>query len=382
MTSVGYTCAMRCVNLLRLPLLFAAFLLVSGCAVREAPSLSVSEKARLAEKYPANPESQIKISKDDYTSPAASVPTAAPASESFPRLQPSKQEKIVKKPSKAIKKPNVVKKKKAVSLLEKKVIGTVATIYLQPENKKIMARVDTGAKICSLDAKDMIEFERDGKRWVRFVLFGQRVEKPVVRHIRIKGEQDRNYRRPVIKLRFTLQDISRSVEVSLTNRANYRYPMLVGRNFLVNEFLVGDIPKGKDATVLGVVEEVEWSDQNLTLDARIDTGAKKSSINAQNISYFLKDGKEWVRFTVNKKQVERPVIRKVWIKGEGMSRIRRPIVTITLKIGATVKEVKVTLADRSNYTYALLIGRNFLGEDFMVDVSKQKSVKIFGKPQP
>ena len=48
------------------------------------------------------------------------------------------------------------------------IIGAVEKVRLLPPNVVLKARIDTGAKTTSIDAQNIIPFERDGKEWVRF----------------------------------------------------------------------------------------------------------------------------------------------------------------------------------------------------------------------
>ena len=42
----------------------------------------------------------------------------------------------------------------------------------------------------------------------------------------------------VIKMRVTVGDTTKLINVSLTNRSDYEYPILLGRNFLKDYFIV------------------------------------------------------------------------------------------------------------------------------------------------
>ena len=72
------------------------------------------------------------------------------------------------------------------------VIGEVEPVYFEPFDEPFFARVDTGAETSSIDARDIKEFERDGKKWVSFYVehpdTGERslFECPVKRRLRIK----------------------------------------------------------------------------------------------------------------------------------------------------------------------------------------------------
>ena len=142
------------------------------------------------------------------------------------------------------------------------------------------------------------------------------------------------------------------------------------------------IPK---ETFVGEVEPVmirEKKDgETLKLLARIDTGAKTSSLDATSIELFERlfgsNTETWVRFTVedsiNKEMVEfeSKLVRTAKIKTNGTESEKRHIVKLWTQLGKVNKYVEFSLADRSNYKYPVLIGRNFLSGEFVVDVSKK-----------
>ena len=131
-----------------------------------------------------------------------------------------------------------------------------------------------------------------------------------------------------------------------------------------------------DKIIIGAVEEVELLNHKVSLNARIDTGATTTSINAQNIKKFERDGKKWVKFEVHNKKgkivaLEKPINRMAHIKRHEADNQKRYVVKLKLKLGKMKIVSKVTLADRSNFDYPLLIGRNVLTDMAIVDVSKE-----------
>ncbi len=111
-------------------------------------------------------------------------------------------------------------------------------LHLGGQPLKLKAKLDTGARSSSLDATDVQPFERDGKRWVRFRVNLPGLEKsapmeqPVVRYVRIKRHSGPFDRRPMIRLPICLGDELRSVDVNLTDRGRFIYPLLLGRKAL------------------------------------------------------------------------------------------------------------------------------------------------------
>jgi hypothetical protein len=125
--------------------------------------------------------------------------------------------------------------------------------------------------------------------------------------------------------------------------------------------------------VLGWKEYARLDAVGMRLDAKLDTGADNSSINAVNIEEFDKEGVAWVRFDVvnekgDTKTLERPVERTVRIRQhEDRHEDRRYVVKLTLSLGPLSKEVEVNLVDRSRFSIPLLLGRSFLYPEILVD---------------
>lgn len=134
---------------------------------------------------------------------------------------------------------------------------------------------------------------------------------------------------------------------------------------------------------LGRVEWV-WVDKlGMYLKARLDTGAKSSSIHASNIQYFERDGKEWVRFNMRSHKktkpadgstpslFEVPVLRTVKIKQASASTLeKRPVIKLRVRIGSHESDAEFTLTDRKGMLYPALIGRSFLRDVAVVDVGQ------------
>ncbi len=102
------------------------------------------------------------------------------------------------------------------------------------------------------------------------------------------------------------------------------------------------------------------------MPARIDTGAATSSLDARNI--VLK-GNE-VEFNLppqyGGRRVSLPILKWKTIK-TAEAQDRRPVVVIELCIGSRRVRTHVNLNDRSNVKYPLIIGRNTLMHDFVVE---------------
>ena len=137
--------------------------------------------------------------------------------------------------------------------------------------------------------------------------------------------------------------------------------------------------------IIGEVENVRLVPPNIVLKARIDTGAKTTSIDARNITPFERDGKQWVRFVCmdgeKEHTLERKVIKTVQIKRHEKAAQDRYVINMRIVLGSVSQLIHVNLNDRETYTYPVLIGRNFLRDYFLVDVAKKHQLKPMVLPK-
>lgn len=127
---------------------------------------------------------------------------------------------------------------------DKIIVGRVEYVRLGPEAVVLKSRVDTGAKTTSMHAEGLQIFERDGKRWAKFLIKNRATqedvfyERPIIKFVRIKQMVTENQRRPVVLMTLALGPIKETLEVTLTDRGHYNYPVLIGRNFLLDRYIV------------------------------------------------------------------------------------------------------------------------------------------------
>jgi hypothetical protein len=144
----------------------------------------------------------------------------------------------------------------AVASDSKHIIGATATLTETSSGLSFPARIDTGAQSCSLHV-EKIEIQDEATSRLKNVGKSARVllkdtdgksawiETKIVEAIRVKssslkvGEFDRRY-----KVRLTLKwnDFEKTVLVTLNDRTDMEYPLLIGRNYLRGDFLV-DVEK-------------------------------------------------------------------------------------------------------------------------------------------
>lgn len=126
---------------------------------------------------------------------------------------------------------------------------------------------------------------------------------------------------------------------------------------------------------IGWVEHVKIMETDLQLKAKIDTGADSSSVNAKFLEKYIRNGEEWLRFQIfnnNGKKVilDKKIVRYMKLKRRKASSITRPVVTLSLCVGKISRDIEINLADRSNFKYVMLIGRDFLRDTYVVDSAK------------
>ena len=124
------------------------------------------------------------------------------------------------------------------------IIGAVEWASVEPTGLAMEARIDTGADTTSIHAEDIQLIERDGKRYVRFNLIDPDsaeklpVERRLRRRVLIKQTEGPDDRRYVVKLWITLGETRSQVDVTLSDREIFEYPLLIGRNILTDTAIV------------------------------------------------------------------------------------------------------------------------------------------------
>lgn len=101
----------------------------------------------------------------------------------------------------------------------------------------MVAKLDSGATTSSLHAENQQIFEKDGKKWVKFVITDPNqkgakryeMEAPLTRTVAIKEPGGASERRNVVRLNFQIGERNIKAEFTLNNRHNMSCPVLIGR---------------------------------------------------------------------------------------------------------------------------------------------------------
>ena len=131
---------------------------------------------------------------------------------------------------------------------EVRLIGATTTVIEVSTGLPLAARVDTGATTCAIhcEALEIEDADSDPKKNigkpVRFLVRNKKgksewVESTIVDHVTVRSAaaDEQRYK---VRLDFRWQDKEKRVAVTLDDRQHMRYPLLLGRNFLRDDFLV------------------------------------------------------------------------------------------------------------------------------------------------
>jgi hypothetical protein len=117
------------------------------------------------------------------------------------------------------------------------VYGWREKILIDGIEKTLYAKLDTGAFTSSIHAEEKELFERDGKKWVRFIVTEPRkkdsprtsIEAPLVRIARIKNPGGESESREVVRLAFKIGERKLRGDFTLNDRSNMLSAVLIGR---------------------------------------------------------------------------------------------------------------------------------------------------------
>ena len=140
------------------------------------------------------------------------------------------------------------------------------------------------------------------------------------------------------------------------------------------------VEKPKVTNIIGAVEPIYMLPMKSAFYARIDTGATTSSIDVTNLKRFERDGEKWVSFTVTNRRsgetydFEKQIYKRVRIT-RAEEHERRVKVIMDISFGGEKQQAEFTLAEREDFDYQALIGRNVLTGRFIVDTSISNTLK-------
>ncbi len=130
---------------------------------------------------------------------------------------------------------------------------------------------------------------------------------------------------------------------------------------------------------LGSEEWCSFESFNIpAIKARVDSGAKTSSIQANNITVFFKGTEEWVRFDVNPIQENRSIMitceSKIYTKRSIKSSMgiseERIVIISAITLDDNTFDIELTLANRDSMEFRMLLGREAMIDRYLVNPSE------------
>ena len=130
---------------------------------------------------------------------------------------------------------------------ETQIYGYVEKIVLTDKDLMLSAKLDTGAKSASLNATNISEIEVKGVPYLRFIVPTKKgdyvFECEYIGKVKIKVRANESspgllkstpIKRPVVLLNVRLGDKVRAIQVNLTSRKRFLYPLLLGRDAIID----------------------------------------------------------------------------------------------------------------------------------------------------
>jgi hypothetical protein len=162
-------------------------------------------------------------------------------------------------------------------------------------------------------------------------------------------------------------------------------PFLLLFWLILSSFSIGPVMANSNTVTYGYIEKATLVDHDLTISAKLDTGAKSASLNATHIKEITKNGKPYLSFIVPSRQGDKffecEYIGKVNIKNRAGEQhaykllrqsIRRPVVLMKVQLGNKIRTIRVNLTNRKHFIYPMLLGREaILAFDGVVDPNKK-----------
>lgn len=135
---------------------------------------------------------------------------------------------------------------------------------------------------------------------------------------------------------------------------------------------------------IGRLEKIDLPELSVFgLDAKVDTGAYTSSLHCHHVHTEYRDDELWVTFYVldpehpeyEERYFETPVYSVKKVKSSNGLTEERVIIKQKAVFGGTRRSIELSLTNRADMKYPVLLGRKFLSGRFVVDVSKKHLYK-------
>ena len=119
--------------------------------------------------------------------------------------------------------------------------------------------------------------------------------------------------------------------------------------------------------------------------AKVDSGARTSALHTFSLETYVEGDTKWARFGVHPLQRRQdevwctaPVVDVRTVRDSGGHEEERVVIETKLSIGELQKTIEVTLTDRDNMGFRMLLGRTAIRGDFLIDPGR--SYLVGAKP--
>lgn len=208
---------------------------VVGCSTTPEQA-QTNETAKSSSSTSSSNDTKKTVTKEGETA-APKTETKLSPMEKHPNVKPKPMPTVTPKKTKAmttgIKTPE-----------GKLILGQTEWIHIDSLDINVPARIDTGATTSSVSAVDILAFERDGKKWVKFKLShegktSKELTLPVVstKFIR-QSNSEKTLERYTVKGWVTVGSLKLNTEFTLADRTHMDFGVLLGRSFFRDEAVV------------------------------------------------------------------------------------------------------------------------------------------------
>jgi hypothetical protein len=135
---------------------------------------------------------------------------------------------------------------------------------------------------------------------------------------------------------------------------------------------------GADLIMVGWRERLALPQLGISmLKAKLDTGARSSSLHVDTLESFQRDGVTWLRFTMHTSRrqpadvcCEVPALDRRTVTDTGGRRTERWFIRSQVQLAGQCFSVDINLTDRRHMLFPLLLGRSALTGRFAVDPAR------------
>ena len=141
-----------------------------------------------------------------------------------------------------------------------------------------------------------------------------------------------------------------------------------------------------DKVVLGWREWVALPELGIEhIKVKVDTGARTSALHTFKLETFMENGKGRVRFSIHPYQHDLSIVRECVadlvdernVTDSGGYTELRPVISTPIRLGSITRDIEITLTNRENMKFRMLLGRTAMKGSFTVDPARSY---LLGKP--